>query len=88
MEGAGSAELCLVQLCQDLLELPDSSHPQEASPKTLFCISSSFLTIAHSQTESSMLVLMDVCSLQSCPDLLAKGLSAPARAAGNNASCG
>lgn len=31
---------------------------------------------------------MDVCSLQRCPDVLAKGLSAPARAAGNNASCG
>ncbi|RLW03015.1 hypothetical protein DV515_00006837 [Chloebia gouldiae] len=30
---------------------------------------------------------MDVCSLRSCPDLLAKGLSAPA-CAGGNASCG
>lgn len=27
-EGAGSAELCLVQPCLDLLELPDTSHPQ------------------------------------------------------------
>lgn len=30
---------------------------------------------------------MDVGSLKSCPDLLAKGLPAPARA-GGNASCG
>ncbi|XP_033373670.1 protein FAM114A2 isoform X1 [Parus major] len=51
------------------------------------------LTTAHSQTESPVLSLvpglvpMDVFSLQSCPDLLAKGLSAPARA-GGNASCG
>lgn len=62
-------------------------------PKPLFCTSSRVLTIPRSQTASSVLSLvpglipMDVCSLQSCPDLLAKGLSAAA-CAGGNASCG
>lgn len=36
LEGAGSAELCLVQPCLDLLELPNTSHPQQTSPKAPF----------------------------------------------------
>lgn len=57
-------------------------------PNPLLSTSSRVLTVAHSQTESPVpsLVPVDVCSLQSCPGLLAKGLSAPARA-GGNASC-
>lgn len=92
-QGAGSAELCLVWPCLDLLEQPDTSHQagskdmlevpptlvSRTPPNPLFSSSNRVLTIAHSWIESPVptlipgLVPMDVCSLQICPGLLAKG---------------